>query len=58
MREIIQALKQVIQILEWEREIIDEFQSYARKYGAPLGGNVFKFVLDDARRLRLKQGEP
>jgi hypothetical protein len=52
IRELRSALRQLDKFLSWERDVIEQFHSYAREYGCQPGGNVFQFVLDDARKMR------
>jgi hypothetical protein len=52
LRDLAAALNQAARYVRWEREIIEQFHSYAHEYGCSPGRNVFQFVLDDARRMR------
>jgi hypothetical protein len=46
------ALYKAAKILDWEREVIQDFHDYAQHFGASPGSNVFKFALKDALKFR------
>ena len=50
--ELRRALVEIGRFLEWEQDLIDHYHAYARQFGCPAGGNIHKFVLEDALRFR------
>jgi hypothetical protein len=52
--EVIAALRQAANVIEAEQDVIDGTHEYAQKYGGSPGGNVFRFLLEDATRMRIE----
>ena len=57
IRNLRAAIQQVEEYLRWEAETLEQFHVYARANGAKPGQNVYKFVLEDAKRLREQREE-
>lgn len=58
MRQLEEALKQLGDWLEWERETINDFHAFGQRFGFQPGSNVFEGVLREAlahRGLTLEQ---
>ncbi|MFL6350882.1 MAG: hypothetical protein ACJ74Z_03400 [Bryobacteraceae bacterium] len=52
IHELAQSLGQLAMWVKWEGETLNEFHSYAKRFGAPSGCNVFQFVLEQALTAR------
>ena len=52
LKELEQAAREILRFIEWDRETINDFHSYAQRFGGTPGGNVFEFALRDALRSR------
>ena len=46
--DVISALKQAAHVIEMEQDVIDATHEYAQQFGGQPGGNVFRFLLEDA----------
>jgi hypothetical protein len=52
LRELSDALHQIVTYIDWERESLEDFHGYAHMFHGMPGANVFTFVLEDALRHR------
>lgn len=50
--DIAATMRLVADVMEWQHGTIEDFQAYAHRYGGMAGDDVYRFVLDDALRLR------
>jgi hypothetical protein len=52
MKDLSEALGELKEWVDWERELIDDFHVYAQRFQFRPGANVFQCVLEDALRYR------
>ena len=52
LKQLQQAAKEILTYIEWDREVINDFHTYAQRFGGTPGGNVYMFALRDALRGR------
>lgn len=52
LKELRQALDEISRWLDWDTEMINDFHTYAQRFGGDPGSNVYTFVLTEALRGR------
>jgi len=46
------ALREMADVIEYEREVMEDFHAYSQRFGFTAGSNVFQNALEDALRHR------